>query len=201
MQDKITIVIPCREPIDCRITLDTLALQTDQNFKIVIVPDRGRGAAWARNQGFKMCDTEFVLFSDDDVAWRPEALENLLATLKRFPRASYAYGRFKVGDAVWGHQMFDPAMLWGTNYITTMSLIRAKDFPGFDESLQRFQDWDLWLTMLKQGKRGVYSNALIFTTEVRMAGISHGTLSNDEAAKVVNDKHGLNMWRFRIGML
>jgi len=57
-------------------------------------------------------------------------------------------------------------------YITTTSLIRAKDFPGFDESLKKFQDWDLWLTMLEQGKIGVWIPEVLFSAKPRKAGIS-----------------------------
>ena len=48
-------------------------------------------------------------------------------------------------------------------YIHTTSLIRKKDFPGFDENIKRLQDWDLWLTMLEQGKRGIWIPKYLFT--------------------------------------
>ena len=42
------------------------------------------------------------------------------------------------------------------NYIHTSSLVRRSAFPGFDEDIKRFQDWDVWLTMAEQGKKGIY---------------------------------------------
>lgn len=200
---KITVVIPCRETEDAQTTLKSLATQSFKDFKTVVVKDQGKGAPWARNEGFKQCDTEFVLFSDNDISWKENALEVMLQTLQRFPRASYTYGRFKVDEVIWGHQMFDPVKLLTANYVSTMSLLRADDFRlcgGFDESLKGFQDWDLWLNLLiNHKKRGVYCNELIFTTEPRV-GIS-AQRDNLECGRIINDKWKLNLPRFNTGYL
>ena len=168
----------------------------------MIVPDENRGANYARNRGFKQCDTEFVLFADDDIFFKPNALEVMLETLRHFPRASYAYGRFKLGNNIWSHQMFDPVLLCCANYISTMSLIRSEDFRlsgGFDESLKGYQDWDLFLNLLiNHKKRGAYCNDLIFTTEPR-EGIS--TNRTMECARIINDKYKLGLARFNTGYL
>lgn len=199
---KTTIIIPCRETEEPTITTDSLKLQTYQDFKIVIVKDQSKGANWARNEGFKQCDTEFVLFSDNDINWTENALEVMMETLRHFQRASYAYGRFKIGNNIWGHQMFDPTLLCRANYISTMSLIRSEDFRlcgGFDENLKGYQDWDLYLNLLlNHGKRGAYCNELIFVTEYREGISSNRTM---EAARVINDKYKLGMARFNTGYL
>ena len=203
---KTTVIIPHRMTEDASRTLLSLQNQTYSDFKTIVVPDQHKGANWARNEGFRQMNeggsqSEFLLFSDDDIDWKSNALEVLVQTLNRFRLASYAYGRFKVGEKIWGHQMFDPALLRCSNYISTMSLIRTKDFPGFDEKLKGYQDWDLWLTLLAQGKRGAYCNELIFTTEHR-EGISHSRdTSNLEALRAINDKHHLNLSRFNTGYL
>ena len=49
------------------------------------------------------------------------------------------------------------------NFIHTTSLIRRKDVMAWDESLKRFQDWDLWLTMSEEGKSGVWVDDELFT--------------------------------------
>jgi len=45
-----------------------------------------------------------------------------------------------------------------------MALIKRADFPvgGWDESIKKFQDWDLWLTMLNAGKSGVWVDKVLF---------------------------------------
>ena len=185
------------------VTVNSLNEQTFKDFKTVIVYDQGKGANWARNEGFKQCDTPYVLFSDNDISWKPNALEVLVQTLNRFKLASYAYGRFKVDDVIWGHQMFDPIKLLTANFVSTMSLLRSDDFRlcgGFDENLKGFQDWDLWLNLLiKHKKRGVYCNELIFTTEPRV-GISSNR-DNLEVGRIINDKWDLKLPRFNTGYL
>ena len=188
---------------DASTTLQSLQNQTYSDFKTIVVPDQGKGANWARNEGFKSCDTEYVLFSDNDINWKPNALEVMVETQKYFKRASYTYGRFKVDETIWGHQMFDPLKLLTENYISTMSLLRSDDFRlcgGFDESLKGFQDWDLWLNLLiNHKKRGIYCNELIFTTEPRK-GIS-AERDNLECGRVINDKYNLKLPRFNTGYL
>lgn len=201
---KITVVIPHRQNTeDASTTLNSLQTQSFQDFKTVVVPDQFKGANWARNEGFKKCDTEFVLFSDNDIEWKNNALEVMYETLRRFKSAAYSYGRFKVDEQIWGHQVFDPVLLLTANYVSTMSLIRSEDFRlsgGFDESLKGFQDWDLWLGLLiNHQKRGVYCNELIFTTKVRK-GIS-AERDNLECGRAINDKYDLKLPRFNTGYL
>jgi glycosyltransferase involved in cell wall biosynthesis len=201
--ERLTIVIPHRMSEDAKITLDSLKNASYRDFKVVVVADQGKGANWARNEGFKSCDTEFVLFSDNDINWTDTGIESMIYMLDHFPRASYSYGRFIVDGVIWGHQVFNPVKLLTENFVSTMSIIRSEDFRlcgGFDESLVGFQDWDLWLNLLiNHKKRGVYCNELIFTTEPRV-GIS-AQRNNMECARVLNDKYNLKLPRFNTGYL
>lgn len=186
----ITVVIPCRETENAYTTLRSLAKQTLQPSAIVVVHDEGRGANWARNRGFEMVKTPYVLFSDNDITWEPDALINLFNAIHE-SNASYAYGGYTIDGAPHSFMEFDADRLRKNNYISTMSLIWAEDFPGFDESLQRLQDWDLWLTMLERDHVGVYCGHKVFTTKKR-AGITFGDgISWEEARAIVARKHGL----------
>lgn len=66
---------------------------------------------------------------------------------------------------------FDVKVLTDHNFIMTTSLIRKEVFPLFDESLKRFQDWDLWLTLAKQGKEGIYIDEFLFRAMPKKFGI------------------------------
>ncbi len=121
-----------------------------------------RGAAAARNKGAKLAGGEYIIFCDADVIMKPIMLETMLTTLKNNLSASYCYSSF-----IWGHKKFklwpfNPEKLKTMPYITTTSLIRHKDFPGFDETLKKFQDWDLWLTMLRNGHAGIWVDQILF---------------------------------------
>jgi glycosyltransferase involved in cell wall biosynthesis len=156
--------------------------------------DCGNGANWARNKGFNGVNTEFVLFSDDDIEWKPDAIERLHKALDSNPNVSYSYGSYMNDDDLISNKPFSAKDLrWG-NYISTMSLIRSSDFPGFDEDINRLQDWDLWLTMLRNGNIGVHcGGGIIFTTKSSSYGISSvfNKLTLEEAAIIVKKKHGL----------
>lgn len=162
-----------------------------REVKRVVIKDEGKGANWARNEGFKQVDTEFVLFSDNDINWYEGSIELLLQTLEDHPEASYAYGAYMLGDAILCNMDFDASVLKLFNYISTMSLIRTKDFPGFDENIKRFQDWDLWLTMLEEGKTGVYCGKVIFDTPIRDGITYNNPFGPYEALEVIRDKHKL----------
>ena len=191
---KITVVIPIRKGGNAKITKDSLAAQTITGMKIIEVKDtQGKGANWARNKGFEKVDTEYVLFSDDDIQWEPDALERLIEPLEKVAPVSYSYGSYEINGKIQCDKEFNPATLRDTNFISTMSLIRTKDFPGFDESIKRLQDWDLWLTMLlKDQNYGVYVGKKIFTTQKR-DGITEGKDAQPyaEAVEIIKKKHSL----------
>lgn len=123
------------------------------------------GAPAARNRGFKESKGEYLFFCDADATLEPQALEILLNTLNWNASASYAYPSFKWGKKLFKGKIFDGELLRKEPYIHTMALIRRSDFPvtAWDESIKKFQDWDLWLTMLENSKFGVFVDECLFT--------------------------------------
>lgn len=135
-------------------------------FKLTYLEQENRGAGAARNRGAKAAKGEYIIFSDADVIMKPAMLELMLKILKDNPAASFCYSSF-----IWGRKKFklwpyDAEKLKITPYINTNSLIRLKDFPGFDETLKKFQDWDIWLTMLGRGHKGVWLEQILFKVAV-----------------------------------
>jgi len=122
-----------------------------------------QGAPTARNNGFAQSVGSFVLFCDADVEMRPEMLFELENALKTHPDASYAYSSFKWGWKSFSSFSFDAQRLRQMNYIHTSALMRRAVFPLFDVSLKRFQDWDLWLTILEKGGKGIFVEKELFT--------------------------------------
>lgn len=130
------------------------------------------GAPRARNIGAKESRGEYLLFADADLIFNREALQKLLNALHINHKASYAYSSFRFGWKKFNSQPFNAAALKKNNYIHTSALIRRQRFPGFDESLKRFQDWDLWLTMLKNGFTGIFVPEVLFRARITRVGIS-----------------------------
>jgi len=124
-----------------------------------------QGAPAARNRGAREAHGEYLFFCDADAILEPAALEIMFQSLVNNPRASYAYPSFNWGRKLFRVGEFDPDKLKAAPGIHTMALIRRTDFPatGWDENIKKFQDWDLWLTMLEQGKSGVWVPWILFT--------------------------------------
>ncbi len=192
---KISVIIPAwnseKTITQC---LDSLFAQTMQDLEVIVVNDGStdrtrevlapyesrltiidqgnRGSNPARNRGWQEARGEFLLFLDSDIILRPDMLEKLLGALEMHPQASYAYSSFRYGTKLFRLWPFDEQRLQRMPYIHTAALVRARDFSGFDESVQRLQDWDVWLTLLEQGKRGVWVPEVLFAVTPRPDGIS-----------------------------
>lgn len=186
----ITVVVPTLGDRNICITVNSLMKGSVQPDEIIIVKDgKRRGASWARNRGAERACSEYILFSDDDIAWEHNALKSLRAALVKHPDAAYAYGWYMLGTRTVPSMKFDLEKLKGYNYISTMSLIRRDLFEGFDEEVRRYQDWDLWLTMAEAGKTGVYVDTLLFKTTVDQKGLSVKNVSDTEARRLLATKH------------
>ncbi len=189
--------------VDDGSTDDTLALLAAYHDRITLLTREHSGAAAARNAGAKIAKGEYFFFCDSDVILEPRALNTLERALQKHREVSYAYCSFRFDARLMRGVPFHPQWLRRMNYISTMSLIRAVDFPGFDESLERFQDWDLWLTLLGAGKIGVLVPDVLFRTIPRK-GISSKADTLRVSEHVVRAKHQLpeptrlERWRWKL---
>jgi glycosyltransferase involved in cell wall biosynthesis len=177
------------------------------NWKIKIIDQANHGAAAARNRGLQAATGEFIIFWDADTVANKNMLASMLFVLKKNTRVSYVYSAFKLGWKKFGSYAFNVVKLKQNNYIDTVSLVRKRDLPsgGWDENLSRFQDWDLWLTMLENNKRGELIPKVLYKKLVgKRKGISRWLpsfiylLKNNaqvneynRAKEIVLKKHGL----------
>jgi len=145
------------------------------------------GAPVARNLGAAKASGEFLFFCDADVTLHRDCIDILHNHINGF---SWAYCDYLLGDDVHVYKDFSIDLMQVDNQCSSMSLIRAGDFPGFDPDLVRFQDWDLFLNMAFSGKRGVHVPMVLFEA-VDRPGISQTTISNAEAKKIIKKKWGI----------
>ncbi|PIZ95286.1 MAG: hypothetical protein COX81_01135 [Candidatus Magasanikbacteria bacterium CG_4_10_14_0_2_um_filter_37_12] len=141
---------------------------SDFRFPIEVLRQENMGAPVARNKGFELSKGEYVIFWDADIVGNPEMIEKMYSALEKNKEASYSYCNFQFSifnfqNKKMSSRLFDESELKKNNFIHTTSLIRKDVFPRFDENLRRFQDWDLWLTMLEQGKKGVWIDEYLFS--------------------------------------
>jgi len=185
----ISIIIPIYNQADklprC---LDSIIGQTEGNYEVIIVNDgstdsllkvlakypqfkvinqKNQGAPAARNRGAKEARGEYLFFCDADATLEANCLELMLKCLNNNPKAGYAYSSFLWGKKLFKVGPFSAEKLKSAPMIHTMSLIRRKAFPksGWDESIKKLQDWDLYLTMLKEGQTGAWINQVLFTIQ------------------------------------
>jgi len=165
---KINIVIPVKKNGCYKTTLNSLNKQTLQDFNVYIVfDDNKKGANYTRNVGFSIIEkkAKYVLFSDDDIFWKNDALESMYDFLEEKKHLSYCYGSYEMANKTYCTEYFTERKMRTSNLASTMSLIRTDDFPFFDNDIQRLQDWDLWLYMLNEGKIGDFIGKTIFSTK------------------------------------
>ena len=165
------------------------AVADEGSIHIKIISQPNLGAPTARNNGFAISKGDYVIFWDADTLANPQMLEKMFAYLQKYPNASYAYSQFKFGWKKIKSSNFEIEKLKKFNYIDVTSLIRrsaiSPPYEGglglvaeagpFDARLKRFQDWDLWLTLLSQNKTGIFIPEVLYE-------------------KVVGSREGISTW-------
>jgi len=161
--------------IDDGSTDKTKAILAPYQDRLSYIFQENRGEQSTRMRGFERSTGDFVLFCDADVILKPRMLEKMEQALSNHPGASFAYSSFRFGWKTFRSFPFDPVRLRQMNYIHTSSLIRRSGFPGFDSTIKKFQDWDVWLAMLEAGKTGVFIPEVLFHVQVdsKRGGISN----------------------------
>ncbi|MFA6406221.1 MAG: glycosyltransferase [Patescibacteria group bacterium] len=121
----------------------------------VIYKDK-QGAPAARNEGARLTSSPFLIFLDADVELVPEALAMMRQMLEDHPEASFVYSDFYWDWKLFRGRAWDAQAIKQLNWIHTTTLIRRSALVPFDETLKKFQDWDLWLSMSERGQTGIW---------------------------------------------
>ncbi|MDA3803090.1 MAG: glycosyltransferase family A protein [Patescibacteria group bacterium] len=216
-------------------TLKSIELQTYRDYEVIVVNDgstdkvdrvfgkfaknskdennyyfinqENKGAPAARNRGVKRAKGDYLFFCDADATLASDALLLMHKALEKNKEAAYAYSSFYWGKKFFKVGKIDEKKLKKAPCIHTMSLIKREDFPenGWDESIKKLQDWDLWLTILEEKEKlGVFIEKPLFKVS------PGGTISSwlpsfvykllpflpkvkkyNKAVKIIKDKHGL----------
>lgn len=147
------------------------------NFKKYFLEHKGASAT--RNFGYYKSAGEYIFFCDADVVFTQEkSLELFVNKLENNLDKAYCYSSLRYGWKKFRCGEFDADKLKNNNYISTMSVIRRdalekiKDNGPWDESLKKFQDWDLWLAMLENNLTGVWLNKVLWRAK------SNGVISS-----------------------
>ncbi len=127
-----------------------------------IAHDVNKGGCAARNSGIKVAQGEFVALLDDDDEWLPTFLEKLVEKMEDSNvGAVYSMNYVRIDGKIYDESkkqtckrgnVYDD-LISGWCVTSTSFFLLRKSFVdavnGFDESLQSFQDYDMWVRMAK----------------------------------------------------
>lgn len=167
----------------------------------IFVDQESGTAPKKRNRTAARCTEPYVIFVDDDVILGASCLEKMFYSLELVPEAGYTYCDYlgvvhlgiihhMGGNFLMKSAPFDAARLKEGNYISGVSLMRREIFPGWNEELERLQDWDLWLRLEKKGIRGQYIEEVLFQAHYIDQGVTEA-VSLGEAINAIRKEHGL----------
>ena len=178
------------------------SIKINNPAEIIIIDDEDLNNQEKRNKGASMATQKYLFICDDDVVMPANHLSILCKTLEDNPHYAFVYTDYqalvmnpdihpKGGNYYEKSREFNLEFLKYNNYIDTCSLVRKGVFCGFDPSVKRFQDWDLWLTIALKGYRGKY----IKNSGIIKFYLDEGITSKKsciEDKKIILKKHGLS---------
>jgi len=93
-------------------------------------------------------------------------------------------------------EQFDPYFLEGGNYIDGSFPLKQEMFwkiGGWDPNIKSLQDWDLWLSVVKAGGKGIFVRDVFFETQYpHRGGLSDDSARNwIERTNTIKKKHGI----------
>ncbi|HZS38055.1 MAG TPA: glycosyltransferase family A protein [Polyangia bacterium] len=128
-----------------------------------------RGVTAARNRGIAEAAGEYLSFFDADDRMQPNFLERTVAALDGDPALAFAscWVRLFGGEEwEWKAERCDVVGLLHDCSVATAALVRKRavvEAGGFDPEMELgHEDWDLWLSIVGRGHRGVIVPEVLF---------------------------------------
>lgn len=196
-------------PDNTKEVLDNL---TKKHKRLTVVHlKENKGACVARNEGAKLAKGKYIAWLPADAKIFPGTIRVWVETLERFPEYDFLYGGYRFvnqqGETqsnYWSDQ-FDPYFLEVRNYIDGTFPMRTAKYwevaklmgqPDglWDPNIKSLQDWDFWLSVVKEGKgKGFYYRDIFFeTTMPHPGGLSDDSHRNWLArSNQIKKKHGI----------
>jgi glycosyltransferase involved in cell wall biosynthesis len=197
----ISVIVPLSERRKVFFEQYVMPMLLANHPKEIIINDYFDTAPTKRNTGAASSTQPYLFFCDDDIILPKDYLKTLYNTLQKHPECGYVYTGYVGIVLTADHNIknnyrersmpFDAKTLKDHNYISTMALIKKSVFVGFDKELKRFQDWDMWLTMLEKGVTGVYEPNIDFMAFYLDNGLTSKQNPLYDAYNIIKAKHKL----------
>ena len=134
-----------------------------------VIESENRGLSGARNRGIREARGAYVCALDADDLLEPEMLEKSVRALDAQPDVSFVSHWLRAfGDEAWDWtpERCDFPALLDCNTVNGAALVRREallEVGLFDESMREgCEDWDLWITMVERGHRGLILPEFLF---------------------------------------
>lgn len=161
----------------------------EEGVEQVISWPANQGACAARNAGWRAAKGELTLFFDADDQLRPAAIRTFFETLAEHPEAALCYSDFAIDGTRFEAGPFELWQLLRQNRIAVASMVRTREFVGFDPRIPRGMDWDAWLRMRKLGKRGVKAPGVLFEVTTDRPGRITDSVSWSTYRRIMRQHH------------
>jgi glycosyltransferase involved in cell wall biosynthesis len=171
---------------------------------IRLIRQENQGLAAARNTGLAALDTDYVTFLDADDRFEPRAIDAALACFARAPECGFVYGGHLYIDrdgAPIGERYEPPGehpyvRLLRSNFIAMHGTVmyrrdRLIEAGGFDATLHRCEDYDVYLRMAKRYPIAGYAD-LVAAYRLHGANMSTDHAAMLRAALLVHARHRPN---------
>ena len=171
---------------------------------IRLIRQENQGLAAARNTGLAALDTDYVTFLDADDRFEPRAIDAALACFARTPECGFVYGGHLYIDrdgAPIGERYEPPGehpyvRLLRSNFIAMHGTVmyrrdRLIEAGGFDATLRRCEDYDVYLRMAKRYPIAGYAD-LVAAYRLHGANMSTDHTAMLRAALLVHARHRPN---------
>lgn len=190
--------------VDDGSTDETAEIAKGYGESIRYVYQENQGLAGARNTGISLAQGEFVALLDSDDYWASDFLAKMISLADRQATATVYYcgvqyissdGRVleqKSIPPVYEPAEFSKVMLRNNFLVPSATVLRRQpviDAGMFDIDYRRLQDWELWVRLLKSGKKFAGIAAPLVYYRLHDASLSTDPQGGERAATAMVQKH------------
>lgn len=134
---------------------------TSRDHRVKAYTQPNAGVCAARNNAIKLAQGEYILPVDSDDKISPEFITNAVGKFKKDNDVKVVYSRaefFGNRTGEWKLHDFSINLLAHKNFIPISALYRKSDWEkagGYCEEIIAREDWDFWISILKNGGKAV----------------------------------------------
>lgn len=175
---------------------NTLAIKWSRRCPFRVIHQQNKGVSAARNMAIANSMGNFILPLDGDDKIAPDFIEKAVAELLKDNQLTAVIPKAELfGDksGEWVLPDFSLKLLARKNFICATALYRKTDWEnagGYCEGFRGFEDWDFWISMLKNGGRVVKLDSIGFYYRRRKnSKRSLDRLFKKEMIRKLNERH------------